>query len=167
MKLWYCIHPTHVHFTRRQHEPLMIGSLRISFSTENVHENLFTQWHVFYSSIDRYEHLLKLVSFVTCPVNHFCSRKTITSTPSLKATLNIALSTCRRPTSRICLWSLRFLIAVRWKSCGRINLAAAMKTRMLNEARDLDIAVALALATIIQEKKIGKQRKREVAPTDL
>ena len=81
----------------------------------------------------------------------------------LEAALNIASPTRQSPTSLICLWSLWFLIAVRWKSRGRIILAATMKTWMPNESRDLDVAVVLELA-VIARKRREKQRKRETAP---
>ena len=54
-------------------------------------------------------------------------------------------------------------------SRGRINMAAAMKTRMPPnrgwESSDLDdVAVALALAAIARKRR-GKQRKMKAAPT--
>ena len=50
-------------------------------------------------------------------------------------------------------------------SRGRINMSAAIKTRVLNKSCDLDVAVLLALA-VIARKQRGRQRKREAAPTD-
>ena len=55
-------------------------------------------------------------------------------------------------------------------SCGRNNMAAAMKMRMpLNcgsESSDLDdVTMALALAAIARKRR-GKQRKMKAAPTD-